>query len=55
MGLTPEKALVLQLEDPAGATAVAGGIRDPWQPEDILQDFQEFWKYLDDLNETLPP
>ena len=52
MGLTPEKALVLQLEDPAGATAAAGG---PWQPEDILQDFQEFWKYLDDLNETLQP
>ena len=53
VGLSPEQSLALHMEQGRVDPAVAGAIPHPWQPEHILQDFQEFWDHLDTLNESL--
>ena len=53
MDFPPEKALALHMEDPTVSPEVAGAVPHLWQPEDILEDFQEFYENLDTLNEML--
>jgi hypothetical protein len=55
VGLPPEKCLALHMENPAVSPEIARAIPHPWQPEHILEEFQEFWESLDTLNETLGP
>ena len=50
-----EKSLVLLMDPPSVTPEVARAIPHPWQPEDILQEFQEFWENLDALNDMLGP
>ena len=53
VGLPPEQCLALHMENPAVSREVAGAIPHPWQPEYILDDFEDFWESLDSVNETL--
>ncbi|CAI8016455.1 hypothetical protein GBAR_LOCUS10095 [Geodia barretti] len=55
VGLPPEKCLALHMENPAVSPEIARAIPHPWQPEHILEEFQDFWESLDSLNETLGP
>jgi hypothetical protein len=52
---SPEKSLALLMENPAAPPEITGAIPHPWQPDHILEDFQEFWENLDSLNEMLGP
>jgi hypothetical protein len=52
VGFSP---LVLHMDSPAVEPQVAEAIPHPWQPESIMEDFQEFWKNLDALNDMLMP
>ena len=47
---SPEKSLALHMENP---TVPPGDIPIPWEPDIILEDFQEFLENLDSLNELL--
>ena len=55
VGFSLEKSLALLMENPAAPTEIAGAIPHPWEPDHILEDFQEFWEHLDSLNEMLGP
>ena len=52
---SPEKSLALLMENPAAPSKITGAIPHPWQPDHILEDFQEFWENLDSLNSMLGP
>ena len=47
---SPEKSLALHMENP---TIPPGDIPIPWEPDIILEDFQDFLENLDSLNELL--
>ena len=53
VGFSPENALALHLEHPTVEPEIAGAVPHPWKPDDILEDFQEFWDNMDSLNEML--
>ena len=53
VGLSPDRCLILHMEDPSALPEIASASPRPWQPEDILGDFQEFCENLDIINETL--
>ena len=54
VGLSPDKYLALHMvQNPAVLSEIASASPDPWQPENILTDFQEFCENLDSINEIL--
>ena len=54
VGLSPDKYLALHMENPAVLSEIASASPpDPWQPENILTNFQEFCENLDLINEML--
>ena len=50
VGFSPDNPLAV---NPAVTPEVADAIPPSWQPDNILEDFQEFWENLDSINEML--
>ena len=48
-----DESLAFQRESIAASPEIAGAAPQSWQPDHILQDFQEFLEQLDDLNGIL--
>ena len=53
VGLSSEQSLALLMETPTVEPEVERAIPHPWQPDHILEDFQEFWDILDSIDDTL--